>query len=189
MQLSAVACTQASLNEGPQRNYSLGRYRFTRIPFSITVAGDIFQRKLDKCIGDIENVYCIADDIMIVGYEQDHKDNDEAMTKLLQHVEKCNLIFNYDKIQYKQKEVTFFGETYTATGRKPNPGKVQAIATMKQAVNKKDLQSFLGLCQYLTKFTLELANLSEPPRFLTRKNAPFTWMQEHTCSFNDTKKC
>ena len=40
---------------------------------------------------------------------------------------------------------------------------------MKQPENKKELQSFLGLCQYLTKFTPELASLSEPLRFLTRK--------------------
>ena len=141
------------------------------MPFGITVAGDVFQCKLDECIGDIDNVHCIADYIMVVGYEHNQSDHDEAIMKLFQRAEHCNLKFNYDKIQYKQEEVTFFGETYTTTGRKPEPGKVQAIVTMKQPENNKELQSFLGLCQYLTKFTPELANLSEPLRFLTRKNA------------------
>ena len=34
-------------------NCSLGRYRFTRMPFGVSVTGDVFQRKLDECIGDI----------------------------------------------------------------------------------------------------------------------------------------
>ena len=112
-------------------------------------------------------ILCIVDDIMIIGYEQDHSDHDRALMNLFQQAEQCNLKFNYDKIQSKQTEVTFFGETYTTTGRKPDPGKVQAIKTMKQPENKKELQSFLGLCQYLMKFTPELASLSEPLRFLT----------------------
>ena len=77
------------------------------MPFGISVAGDVFQRKLDECIGDIRNVYCIADDIMVVGYEEDHSDHDKALTNLFQRAEKCNLKFNLDKIQYKKKEVSF----------------------------------------------------------------------------------
>ena len=91
---------------------------------------------------------------------------------------KRNLKFNLNKIQYKQSAVSFFGETYTTTGRKPDPGKIEAIKTMKQPENKKELQSFLGLCQYLTKFTPELVSLSEPLRFLTRKNTPFICVAE-----------
>ena len=158
------------------------------MPFGVSVAGDVFQRKLDECIGDIRNVYCIADDIMVVGYKEDHSDHDKALTNLFQRAEKCNLKFNLDKIQYKKKEVSFFGETYTTTGRKPDPGKVEAIRTMKQPENKKELQSFLGLCQYLTKFTPELASLSEPLRFLTRKNAIFEWTQQHTRAFERIKQ-
>ena len=58
----------------------------------------------------------------------------------------------------------------------------------KQPENKKELQSFLGLCQYLTKFTPELASLSEPLRFLTRKNAIFEWTHQHTRAFDRIKQ-
>ena len=59
---------------------------------------------------------------------------------------------------------------------------------MKQPENIKELQSFLGLCQYLTKFTPELASLSEPLKFLTRKNTPFIWTQEHVSVFARIKQ-
>ena len=169
-------------------NCDLGKFRFTRMPFGISVAGDVFQRKLDHCIGDIQNVYCIADDIMVIGYEEDHSDHDRSLLNLFERAEECNIKFNYDKIQFKKKEVTFFGETYTTDGRKPDPGKVEAILNLKLPENKKELQSFLGMVNYLGKFTPELACLTEPLRFLIRKNVPYNWNVEHTEAVNAIKK-
>ena len=60
-----------------------GRFRFTIMPFGITVAGDVFQRKLDTIFGNLSQVACIADDIIIVGYKADHSDHDTAFTRLL----------------------------------------------------------------------------------------------------------
>ena len=56
-------------------------------------------------------VSIIADDIMSVGYKPDHSDYDQAFTNLLQTAQKCNVKLNYGKLQYKQDEVNFFGET------------------------------------------------------------------------------
>ena len=53
------------------------------MPFRITVAGDVFQRKLDKCFGKIYQVIVIANDIIIVDKQQSHKDHDIALTNLL----------------------------------------------------------------------------------------------------------
>ena len=78
------------------------------MPFGITVAGDVFQRKLDTIFGDISQVACIADDIIIIGYKEDHSDHDKAFSTLLQVARKNNVKLNYDKLQYKQTQVDFF---------------------------------------------------------------------------------
>ena len=92
-------------------NTELGKYRYTVMPFGTTVAGDVFQCKLNECFGHIPNVIVIADDIMIVGKKPDHKDHDQALTSLLETARHCNVKLNYEKLQYKQSEVEFFGET------------------------------------------------------------------------------
>ena len=66
-------------------------------------------------------MYCIADDIMVVGYEKDHSDHNKALTNLFQRAEKCNLKFNLDKIQYKKTEVSFFGENIHYDGPEAQP--------------------------------------------------------------------
>ena len=74
-------------------NMELGRYRYTVMPFGITVAGDVFQRKLDQYFGQIEQVIVIADDIMVVGNQPNHRDHDVALTNLLETARKSNIIY------------------------------------------------------------------------------------------------
>ena len=50
------------------------------MPFGMNVAGDVFQYKLDEIFGKLKNVMCITDDIMVVGYKDDHSDHDLALT-------------------------------------------------------------------------------------------------------------
>ena len=80
------------------------------MPFGITVAGDVFQCKLDQCFGRIKQVIVIADDIIIVGKQQNHRDHDVALTTLLETARRSNVKFNFDKLQYKKTEVDVFGE-------------------------------------------------------------------------------
>ena len=84
-------------------NTEFGRYRYTVMPFGATVVGDVFQRKLDQCFGHLQNVIVIADDIMVVGKQPNHRDHDTALTKLLNTARECNVCPNYNKLQYKQK--------------------------------------------------------------------------------------
>ena len=72
-------------------NTELGRYRYTAMPFGATVAGDVLQHKLDQCFGLIKHLIFIADDIMIVGKQQNHIDHDLALTTLLDTARKCNV--------------------------------------------------------------------------------------------------
>ena len=78
------------------------------MPFWVTVAGDVIQHKLDQCFGHIRQVIVIADDIMAVGKKLNHRDHDQALTTLLETARRCNLQFNYEKLQYKKQEVDFW---------------------------------------------------------------------------------
>ena len=154
-------------------NTEFGRYRYTVMPFGATVAGDVFQCKLDECFGHIPNVIVITDDIMIVGKKADHKDHDQALTSLLETVRHCNVRLNYKKLQYKQLEVEFSGETYTVDGCKPAKGKEQAIVEMPAPSCKTEVQSFIGMINYLSKFSARLSELALPIRELAKEKVAF----------------
>ena len=87
-------------------NTEIEHFRYTVMPFGATIAGDVFQCKLDQYFGHIQNVIVIADDIMVIGRQHNHMDHDQALTTLLETARKCDVRLNYDKLQYKQ-EVDF----------------------------------------------------------------------------------
>ena len=72
-------------------NTEIGRLRYSVMPFGATVASDVFQHKLDQCFGMIKQVIDIADGIMIVGKQQNHRDHDLALTILLDTTRECNV--------------------------------------------------------------------------------------------------
>ena len=169
-------------------NTEVGRYRFVVMPFDIMVAGDVFQQKLDECFGHIKNLIVIADDIMVIGKQHNHKDHDLAFTTLLQTARRCNIKLNYDKVKFKCTEVNFYGKTYTTDGCKPAQNKITAIVEMPPPSSKKEVQSFIGMINYLTKFSPRLTELSEPIRELVKEKVPFNWGPEHQESFTMLKK-
>ena len=169
-------------------NTEIGRFRYIVMPFGITVANGVFQRQLDQCFGMIDQIIFIADDIMVVGKQPNHKDHDVALTNLLESARKCNIRLNFDKLQYKKTEVDFFGETYTTDSCKPAQSKVSAVVEMPPPTCKKQVQSFIGMVNYLSKFSARLSELLEPIRELSKEKVPFNWGPEHQAMCKQMKK-
>ena len=143
--------------------------------------------KLDECFGKLKLVIIIADDIVVVGDKPDHSDHNQAFINQLQIAQKCNVKLNYDVPQYKQDEVNFFGETYTTSSHQPSKSKVSAITAMPSPSNKKQVQSFIGMVNYLSKFSLRLSELAEPIIELSKDKVPFNWGPEHQAAFTQMK--
>ena len=120
---------------------------------------------------------------MVVGKSK--KEHNLALKTLLDTAGKCNVQLNYGKLQYKKTEVDFFGETYMIDGHKPAQIKVSAITTMPELSSKKEVQSFIGIINLLSKFS---ARLSEPIRELSKERVLFNWRPEYREAFNTIKK-
>ena len=65
----------------------------------------------------IPNVFGIADDILVAGYEADGKDHDKTVHRVLQCHFRCT-------------SVPFFGEIILWNGVKPDPQKIKALMEM-----------------------------------------------------------
>ena len=75
---------------------------------------------------------------------------------------------------FKFQDCAFFRENPTPAGYGMDPKKVQAITELKPPENLQDLQSFLGLVNYLNRFSPALADLTAPLRTLCKKDTLFT---------------
>ncbi|KAI8728135.1 RNA-directed DNA polymerase [Biomphalaria glabrata] len=71
-----------------------GRYRWSRLPFGLSVSGEIFQKKLTKALLGLEGCINVADDIVIVGCgqfkEEAEKDHSDKLRRLREKHIKSN---------------------------------------------------------------------------------------------------
>ena len=69
----------------------------------------------------------------------------------------------------------------------PDPKKVQGITEMTAPTDKQQLQSFLGMVNYMGTFIPNLSHHTEPLRAMLKKDNVFHWEDQQTRSFQQVK--
>ena len=59
---------------------------------------------------------------------------------------------------------------------------------MPAPTNKKQVQSFIGMINYLSKFSARLSEIAKPIRELVKDKVPFNWGPEHQSTFTQMKQ-
>ena len=93
---------------------------------------------------------CIRDSILIASRTFD--EHAEHLEYVLEKLYQGGLTVNWDKSKFLQTKIHFLGFIITPTGIRANPDKVESILTFPEPKNIKQLQSFLGLCNFYRKF-------------------------------------
>ncbi len=162
-----------------------GRFAFTRMPFGITSAPEIFQRKMAEILEGLEGTEVIMDDILVHG--RTIEEHDERLKKLLQRLEEVSLKLNAAKCQFRVPELVFFGHLVGRDGVRPDPEKVAAIMKLEPPENVGQLRSIVGMFQYLGKFT-QLADVMKPMTELMKSDRAWTWGPAQEEAFKKTNK-
>ena len=97
------------------------------------------------------NVFGIVDDILVIGYDDNGRDHDELVCKVLQRCSEVNLKLNKDKCHFRYTSVPFFREVILRNGVQPDPQKIKALMDMPPPTNKRELKAFLGIINYFRK--------------------------------------
>ena len=160
--------------------------KWTRLPMGSIVAQDVFQRKLDGIFLDIPGVTGIANDMVIYG--RSDLEHDKHLLNFLEVCRKNKLTLNPDKMQFRLPQVSFFGHQWSAKGLSPDPKKIAAVKRMNLPQDVEMMRSFLGLVNYLNRFSPCLAELSEPLREICRQDAEFELTNSVHVAFSRTKE-
>ena len=69
--------------------------------------------------------------------------------------------------------IPFLGKVVSWEGIQPDPQKIKALTDMPVPKNKRELQTFLGIINYLGKFSPGMVEVYEPLQKLT--SSKMTW--------------
>lgn len=135
------------LDEGSQKLTTFitpfGRFCFTRLPYGINSASEIFQRKMEKLLEGIEGVHSIIDDIII--HAPTKEVHDQRLLEVLKRLKEAGIKLNKKKCHIRQPSVDFFGHTVSGEGVHPQIGRVESILDMSPPTNKSELRCILGM--------------------------------------------
>ncbi|MEL6803414.1 MAG: reverse transcriptase domain-containing protein, partial [Bacteroidota bacterium] len=102
-----------------------GPYHFLRVPAGLVDSGDKYTSRYDSVIQHIpRKVKCVDDTLL---YDSSISD---AFFHTFDYLYKCaahGIVFNSNKFQFCQKEITFAGFRITSSGIKPSTATLQAI--------------------------------------------------------------
>ena len=82
-----------------------GRKRFLRMPFGISSASEVMQKRNKEAFADIQGVNVIPDDFIIAA--RNEIEHDAIMHRVLQHARRENVVLNAGKILFKVTTVTY----------------------------------------------------------------------------------
>ena len=86
---------------------------------------------------------------------------------MLERTRAANLKLKKDKCKIRASALRYIGHQLTPDGIKPDPQKIRAIKEIPEPVDKKGVQRFLGMVQYMAKFIPDLSTIAAPLRQVT----------------------
>ncbi|KAK2721184.1 hypothetical protein QYM36_003454 [Artemia franciscana] len=166
-------------------NTPYGRYKFKRMPFGLISAQDEFQRRMEEAFEGIRGFSVIVDDIIISGRTDEEHDSN-VCSALIRAREKC-VKLNLQKCVFKSDSIPYFGHIISEAGIHPDPQKVRALKEMRIPSTKDELQTVLGMMNYLARYIPNLSSLNQPLRKLANQRE-FKWEEEHNSAFTNIKE-
>lgn len=164
-----------------------GRFKYLRLPFGLNLSSECFQSVISSIFENVEGVEPYIDDLIIFGKnEQEH---DQRLENVLKIAQKLNIKFNSEKCIFKTKKVKFLGHIISQDGIHIDDDKVNAILKMPAPSNKKELETFLGAVNYLSKFIENCSEKTAILRELLCKSSAWVWDSNHEKCFLELKKC
>jgi transposase InsO family protein/predicted aspartyl protease len=164
-----------------------GHYEFLKMAFGMSNSTATFQRAMTELLKPLLNkgVVVFVDDIVI--YSDSLPGLLDIMQKVFHLLREDNLTLNPEKCELFRTEVTVLGHRVSAQGIQPLEDKVEAIETWPTPKNKKEMRSFLGLCNYYRQYVVDFAKIAAPLHKLTGKTAKWEWSEREEEAFVNLK--
>lgn len=162
-------------------------YVFRVLPFGLSTAASSFIRMISKIFGPEFDSFLTGyiDDMLIISdsFEQHIK----HLKMVFKRLQEFGLTLNISKCDFFCDQLNFLGYVINSNGIKPNPSRVKAIVEYTRPHNVKQLQRFLGLCNFDRSFCKSFSSFCEPLTKLLRKTVRWEWKEPQEKAFEKIK--
>jgi hypothetical protein len=103
--------------------------------------------------------------------------------EVLHRVNKYDLYLKPEKCFFDQTSIKYLGVIISEGNVCMDPAKVQGITQWPRPTKVKEVQAFLGFCNFYHHFIHDYSKVAHPLFQLTKKDTPFEWTPDHQTAF------
>ena len=166
-----------------------GCYQFTRVPYGITNGPMAFQMLMSKVLRNINFKFALVfiDDILCHSATlEQHMNHLSAIFERLRH---ANLKLNPKKCQFAAQKVEYLGHILSDKGIQASSDKTDIVKNFPRPRNRKEVRSFLGLCNFYRRYVEGYADIVHPLNQLLRKDFKrLKWTDKCDAAFKELKE-
>ena len=165
-----------------------GLWEYTKMPFGLCNAPSTFQRCKELIFRGMQwqTLLIYLDDIIL--YSSCIETHFQHLDEVLSRLHAACLKLKPSKCEFMQPEVLYLGHVVGSDGIKPNQKILETVQKWKSPTNVKEVQQFLGLCNYYRRFIHKFSDKATCLTELTKKGVQFVWTAECENSFQLLKE-
>jgi len=103
---------------------------------------------------------------------------------ILQQLLDLDLYLQPKKCSFNQTSMEYLGLIISEGELRMDPVKLNTVSNWPTLKTMKEVQKFLGFCNFYQRFVKNYSALAQPLFNLTKKNTPFIWNQEEEQAFH-----
>ena len=165
-----------------------GSFEYNVMPFGLANAPATFQSYIDRALHGLLDDFVIVylDDILIYSEEIGQHENHVRAT--LARLRDSGLFVKLEKCTFGEESVEYLGFIISPQGLNMDKTRVSTVQDWPLPCSVKDIQAFLGFCNFYRRFIHNYSKIAFPMTQLTRNKTPFEWSEAAERSFTDLKQ-
>ena len=87
-----------------------GRYQFNKLPFGISSAPEVYQKRMSSLLEGLIGVLCLIDDVLVFGHTA--AEHDRRLQEVLRRIQSSGATLNVNKCAFHQTRIKFLGHNH-----------------------------------------------------------------------------
>lgn len=141
---------------------------------------------LFKDLIDQDVVVVYMDNILI--FTENLEEHRQITENVLRILKENDLYLKPEKCEFEQEKIEYLGLIISKDRVEMDPVKVQGILDWPVPKKLKDVQAFIGFCNFYQRFIKDFSNIAKPLTSLTKKDTDFEWTLERQNAFDNLKQ-
>ena len=103
----------------------LGRYCFNKLPFGISSALELFEKRICEILHGLGRILCLMDDVLVFGHNRE--EHNTQLIAALERIEAAGVKLNTNKCEFAKDHLKFLGHIISKDGIRADPAKTVAV--------------------------------------------------------------